>query len=619
MALVRFWRMGTGIISQYMRRLLPRTFFGQLVLGTVLVQTLFLVLFVWYTIVSQRNSAEDRSRQRVAQQLERLSEACSRMLAKGDMTSVHEVLELSRISPTIDVARLTDLKGATIDASNSGREHGLDPSELALLPTAIHPQVFRLANGQLEAVAPVLREGTPVALLWLEPNHAASMTTIGIVMRVCITYGGFALLANMLPIFLIVRRMTRPLKSLREATHRLMQNPALAAGFPLPVTAWNEAGELTHSFNAMVQELLDQRGGLLETLALLDSMLGNAPIGFAFFDHELRYVRVNESLARMHALPVDEHVGQRASAFYSASLAEQKDAAVMRVFESGEPIREVHMSGELLHAPDVQRSWVMHFYPVRTSEGSTKWVGAIAVEITERLKAEEALRKTEKLAAAGRLAASIAHEINNPLESVTNLLYLLGHHEPMDATAKEYVGTAQAELARVSEITQQTLRFYRQSTSASATNVAEILDSILALYHPRLLSSNVTVNRRFRGTPIVFGFSGELRQLFANLIGNAADAMPQGGRMELRVRNGRGQQGEGVRVTIADAGMGMSDATLSRIFEAFYTTKEATGTGLGLWVSEEIIRKHHGTVRVRSRQGANSGSIFMLFFPRRSS
>ena len=293
---------------------------------------------------------------------------------------------------------------------------------------------------------------------------------------------------------------------------------------------------------------------------------------------------------------------------------------MQRVFATGDAVRDIEISGEKPLNGDAQRSWLLHFYPVRTQQEAVRWAGVIVVEITERLQAEEALRKTEKLAAAGRLAASIAHEINNPLESVTNLLYLLETHDGLDATATGFVATAQAELARVSEITQQTLQFYRQSTSPTVSNIPDVLDSVLTLYHPRITAARVTVQKLYRDESVVFGFGGELRQLFANLIGNALDAMPSGGQIVLRVRRGcgPGRNGAwvpGVRVGISDTGTGMDPDTLKRMFEAFFTTKQATGTGLGLWVSEEIILKHGGSVRVRSRQGAQSGTNFLMFFP----
>jgi signal transduction histidine kinase/HAMP domain-containing protein len=604
-----------------MRRLTPKTFFGQLVLGTVLVQTLFLGLFTWYITVNTRQSSQERSRERTFQQLDRLAEACANHLAHNDTVSTQEVLNLSRISTTVDIARLTDLAGHTLAVSDNGQSRQLYPSELSALPTATHQQqIFKIDNGQLEAVGPIVVQGKPVALLWLEPNRAASLNTLSIVLRICVSYGGFALLANLLPIFLIVRTMTRPLQNLREATHRIIRDPASKAGFPLPVTTTNEAGELTASFNAMVQELTTQRSGLLETLALLDSMLGNAPIGFAFFDRDLRYMRINDFLAHSHGVSVADHDGRRVPDFYPAEFAREKERCIEQVFATGEPIRDIELSGHMPSDPTVKRSWIMQFYPVRTQQDNIKWVGVIVVEITDRIRSEDALRKNEKLAAAGRLAASIAHEINNPLEAVTNLLYLLATHEPMDIVASSMIHTAQAELARVSEITQQTLRFYRQSTHPALTNVAEVINSVLALYNPRIVSARVTLRKQFRGEPLIFGFGGELRQLFANFIGNALDAMPEGGRLHLRLRPGSGHRADGLwchgtRVTVSDSGSGMSPDTMKHIFEAFFTTKQVTGTGLGLWVSDEIVRKHHGSVRLRSRQSHPSGTTFTLFFP----
>jgi signal transduction histidine kinase len=615
-----------------MRRILPTTLFGQLLLGTIVVQVLLLGLFIWYTIVSQRAVAEDRTRVRIAQQLDRLATACAKPLSTGDVAALSQTLELSRIAPTIEIARLTDLGGSTLAVTGSGQNRGLDSFELAALKDAnrqhiYKASIFKARNGQLESMSPVLVQGKPAALLWLEPNQAVSRSTADIVVRVAMTYGGFALLANILPIFLIVRTVTRPLRRLRQATADLIRNPDLNASFPLPVTTTNEAGELTSSFNTMVGELQQQRSGLLETLALLDSLLQNAPIGFAFFDPELRCVRLNQTLAGMYESSVARQAGLRLSAVVPGALADQTENHLLHVFETGQGIPNLEMSQETA-APGPQPTWLVHFYPVRTTQDSIRWVGLIAVQITQRLQAEETLRRTEKLAATGRLAASIAHEINNPLEAVTNLLYILQNHEPLAPSAMQFVLMAQEELQRVSEITQQTLRFYRQPTSPARTNLTEVLESVLKLYLSRITASRITLSRKFRGESEVFGFSGELRQVFANLIANALDAMPHGGELMLSIlrRTGRRADGiwaSGVHVCVTDTGIGMSADTLRRVFEPFFTTKPATGTGLGLWVSEEIVRKHCGTMRVRSRTAApngtqneiRSGTSFMIFLP----
>jgi signal transduction histidine kinase len=329
-------------------------------------------------------------------------------------------------------------------------------------------------------------------------------------------------------------------------------------------------------------------------------------------------------------------------------------------------VRDLELHPRLASMPDPPRTWLASLYPVRIGSNEAagdrnpderagdgracerppnasraeqvRWVGAFVIDTTERKLSEEMLRRTEKLAATGRLAASIAHEINNPLGAITNLLYLL-HEQPLDPESLQYAEMAQQQIARVSQITQQTLRFYRQSSRPEHTNLAELLDSVLDLHQGRLNATRIDVIRRYRDAPELFAFAGEMRQIFANLVGNAVDAMPKGGRLTVSVRESRAwnpQQHElrGLRIVIADTGSGMNEAVKKHIFDAFFTTKETTGTGLGLWISSEIITKHKGTVRVRSRPWQHrtgdsdgvaatelqparlaSGTVFMLFFP----
>jgi signal transduction histidine kinase len=235
----------------------------------------------------------------------------------------------------------------------------------------------------------------------------------------------------------------------------------------------------------------------------------------------------------------------------------------------------------------------------------------------ELLRTADKLRQSEKLAVVGRLASSIAHEINNPLEAVTNLLYLLEGAAP-NAEVREYVAKAQEELARVSNITTQTLRFHRQSTNPQDIRLSEIVDGVLQLFYARITNARVAIHRDFRSEHPVRGFGGDLRQVFANLIGNAIDATETGGKIVLRLQRsvspGSGQSG--MRLTIADTGHGMTKETRKRIFEPFFTTKDLTGTGLGLWVSAEILRNHQVVMQVRSNVSpTNHGTVFSLFFP----
>jgi signal transduction histidine kinase len=240
------------------------------------------------------------------------------------------------------------------------------------------------------------------------------------------------------------------------------------------------------------------------------------------------------------------------------------------------------------------------------------WSANVAIE-----KAAAALMQSEKLAAVGRLAASIAHEINNPLESVTNLLYLANGSEEIDET-KDYVTQAERELLRISAITSQTLRFHKQSTKPRPVEPEELIESILTVYQGKLLNSKVTVEQRLHAGPPISCFEGEIRQVLSNLVGNAIDAMhPRGGRLLLRTHRARNVDGRrGIMFVVADTGPGISSTTLERIFEPFFTTKGKSGTGLGLWISREIAERNDGRLHVRSTQRAGrSGTIFTLFLP----
>ena len=240
---------------------------------------------------------------------------------------------------------------------------------------------------------------------------------------------------------------------------------------------------------------------------------------------------------------------------------------------------------------------------------------AFIADLSLQKKSQEALRQTEKLAVAGRFAASIAHEINNPLEAITNCLYLISQSE-LPEDARSYVDLAEKELNRVSQITVQTLRFFRGSTQQDATRLQDLVETCLILLESRLGRAKIEVVRQFRTTEAVVAQGGEIRQVIVNLIGNAMDAMVNGGgRLTLRTAKTRNWQtgAPGVALTVADTGSGMDSATLARIFEPFFSTKGITGTGLGLWISQEIVAKHHGSLQIRTRPGA--GTVFRLFLP----
>ena len=253
--------------------------------------------------------------------------------------------------------------------------------------------------------------------------------------------------------------------------------------------------------------------------------------------------------------------------------------------------------------------------PLRNARGEIVGASAIARDISAEKQSQEAIRRSEKLATAGRLAASIAHEINNPLEAVVNLLYLARHDS---SHAGEYLTLAEQEVGRVAQLAQQTLGFVRDASSPDSMDPAAIMDEILQLYSRKLEGRQIRVTRRYRTSCRISGYSGELRQLLANLLVNAVDAMADGGSLQVRVAAGRDWSSgrEGVRITVADNGSGIPRDNLRQIFEPFYTTKKDTGTGLGLWVSRGIVQKHGGSIRVRSRVDERAtGTVFLIFLP----
>jgi PAS domain S-box-containing protein len=256
--------------------------------------------------------------------------------------------------------------------------------------------------------------------------------------------------------------------------------------------------------------------------------------------------------------------------------------------------------------------------PFRDEQGEVMFLVPEARDITELKRAEAALLQSEKLAAVGRLASSIAHEINNPLESVTNLIYL-ARKDAVGDDLRSYLETAERELRRVAVITNQTLRFHKQATKPRLVSSEELFESVLSIHQGRVVNALVRIERRSRADTAVMCFDGEIRQVLNNLVGNAIDAMhPRGGRLLLRSRRctewstGR----RGVVLTVADSGGGMSTAVLKRVFEPFFTTKGDSGTGLGLWVSKEIIDRHQGALRVRSSQReGRCGTVVTVFLP----
>jgi len=251
-----------------------------------------------------------------------------------------------------------------------------------------------------------------------------------------------------------------------------------------------------------------------------------------------------------------------------------------------------------------------------------EWFGA-ASDITARKKSEEALLRSEKLAALGRMAATVAHEINNPLESVTNLLFLADRADNLPDPVHRLLQMADIELQRVAHIARQSLGFYRESNAPALTSVNELLDSAIELLKGKINDKRAVIEKNCRADIQITAVAGELRQVFSNLIANSLDAIDTDGVIKIRVSastlahlSGAIPHQPSVRIAFMDTGRGIQPEICGHIFEPFFTTKGAVGTGLGLWVTRQIVEKHGGLIRVRSRAGgAASGTVFSVVLP----
>jgi PAS domain S-box-containing protein len=239
-------------------------------------------------------------------------------------------------------------------------------------------------------------------------------------------------------------------------------------------------------------------------------------------------------------------------------------------------------------------------------------------DMTSSLRAEEALRESEKFAAMGRVAGIIAHEINNPLEAITNLFYLLRNHPSLSDDARSYADMAEQELERVSHITRQTLSFYRESKQPIQVVLPELLDDVLELQLRGLNATRISVRRKYVSPVAVTGFPVELRQVFLNLINNAIQAMTDGGVLGIRVREATdwSRNLRGVSISVIDSGQGIHPTIADQLFQPFFSTKSTKGTGLGLWISNGIVQKYNGRIACRS-MSTKKGCItcFHVFLP----
>ena len=598
--------------------------------GLLLFEILSVGLFAWFVTGQQTREVYARIRRRTGYQAESLADQAQQALIRNQPAAISFLVQKLSNSPTVNTAKVTDPAGNILfgrrGSGAAARLNPLEQSQLSQTPQNA-PRCFA-GVGVAECVRAIYTGANLRGFAWVESNRQWDYEELNSIQLATIAFGLIWIAASLLLVLAMSRSILEPLSVLHRGARALLQTPEDRGAFPLPVTVNNEIGDLIRTFNSMATSLAMQQEGLTDTLSLLNSTLANAPIGMAFLDRNAHVVRMNQVFADLTGAPLHSNIGRVLPELLPQPLAHQLEEAVLRVFSRGEPVYDLEFSG---HDASGGKSvlawtWLVSAYPVRTVPGEVRWAGIILIDASERKRSEEALRRSEKLSVTGRLAASIAHEINNPLEAVTNLVFLLRNFSTVDAQAQRYIEMLEYEVRRISEITQQTLRFYRQSTQPARVTLGDLLDSVLSLYHGRVEALDIRLERRYDPRLTLFCFDAEIRQVVANLVANAIDALAAaGGRLIVRAqpsRNWRNRQKGGIRFVVADSGSGIPAVVREHIFEPFFTTKDATGTGLGLWVTQEIVRKHRGLIQVRSRSAdegershKRSGTVFQVFIP----
>jgi PAS domain S-box-containing protein len=374
------------------------------------------------------------------------------------------------------------------------------------------------------------------------------------------------------------------------------RKPVSGVGITMDVTAKKEA-----------------ESELQRTQERFNLVVGAADLGFWYCDLPFDELRWDDRTKDHFWLPPDALV--TIDDFYRILHPEDRErtrAAIdTSVFEhKGYDIdyRTVSPTGEVKWIRAVGRT----FYD---AEGKPLSFDGVTMDITARRKAEEALRSSEKLAATGRLAATIAHEINNPLEAVTNFIYLAKTTDGISEKVHDYLEVADQELGRVSHIARQTLGFYRDSTGPTTIRVGELVRDVVNLYQRKISYKTLNIVVDVAPDLTITGLAGEMRQVLSNLLANAIDASSDDGKVRIRARRVRDPQHglDAIRITVGDSGCGMPGEVRKRLFTPFFTTKADVGTGLGLWVTKGMVEKAKGRIRFRSRE--NAGTVFSMLFP----
>lgn len=324
----------------------------------------------------------------------------------------------------------------------------------------------------------------------------------------------------------------------------------------------------------------------------------------------------NPAAERLFGYSAKEMIGQSIRKIIPPELQDEEDMILGKI-RAGEKIEHFETIRMPKSGDRLQLSVTIS--PVCNSYGQIIGASKIAHDTSERRSMQRLLIQSEKLAAVGRMAATVAHELNNPLEAVTNLVFLAQNACTGNDEALLYLHNAEQELRRAAQIARRTLGYYRDAASPVEVRLDEILEEVIRTYESRLKNAGIRVQFKYDTQQRVINNPGELVQVISNLVANAIDAMPGGGTISLAVSREESARLDGVRLTVKDTGCGIPPEHLQRIFEPFFTTKGIAGNGIGLWISRQIIQKHGGEIIIESDNGQdNSGTSVHLLLPRES-
>lgn len=467
-------------------------------------------------------------------------------------------------------------------------------------------------SGQFALVQPIIFQNKPVGTVYIRSDLDAiyaRLKTYSLILLIIL----LASLVAALGLSRILQRViSQPILRLAY-TARLVSRDKDYSVRAQSSGDHDEVALLVNAFNEMLLQIQTRDSALQESEQQFRSLADSIPQLAWMADNQGNLFWYNRRWFEYTGTSQDQMAGWGWAAVHDPQVLPQVMEKWRLSVATGEPFE---MTFPLRGADGVYRQFLTLAMPVRDTHGAiVRWFGS-NTDITEQRRSEEALRQTEKLAATGRLAASIAHEINNPLEAVTNLVYLARKQPP---NAAKYLQLADQELDRISQITKNTLGFYRDNASPSSVNISKVLEEVLALYARKINFKKISLQPDFGDNIEIAGYPGEIRQIFANLIANAIEALPSEGSLRIRASRAQSRDGSsrpGVRVTFLDDGSGIALAHRTRIFEPFFTTKKDVGTGLGLWLTLGLVEKHHGSIRVRSNtQPGKTSTAFSVFLP----